>query len=80
MIGGTRCRVLACLSDTEWRPSTYIADTAGTTVSLAIYHLKRLEADGHAICRGAWGIREWCWVPGGYADLCLNSEANPVPM
>ncbi len=76
----TRCKVLAALSDMRWQKTREVAVLAGISPELAIFHLKRLEADGHAISRGGARTKEWCWEPGGYANQCLDSSAAQVSM
>jgi len=72
-MSSTRCRILAALSDLQWRRTRDVADLAGVSIELAVHHLKRLEDDGLAISRGSPRRREWCWEPGGYADQCLDT-------
>lgn len=75
----TRCKVLAVLSDTQWMRTKEIALRAGISPPLAVHHLNILEAQGHALSRGGHGcIKEWCWVPGGYANQCLQTEVAPI--
>ena len=63
---GTRWRVLACLSDMEWRTSRQIADRATLNTDLVCKHLNMLERDGLAVKRAAGCRQEWCWLPPEY--------------
>jgi predicted transcriptional regulator len=79
-MNGTRCRVLAALSDTRWLSTREIADTAQVSTELAIHHLKHLEGCGLAVRRGTRRLTEWCWVPGGYphSDLVYDADAATI--
>ena len=80
MIGSTRCRVLAALSDMRWQRTRVVAEAAGIGTDLAIHHLRNLERDGYALSRGSPRKQEWCWWPGGYGNQCSDSEVASVPM
>ena len=77
-MSSTRCRILAVLSDTEWRRTREVADLAGVSTPLAIDHLKRLERDGLAVSRGRPRLIEWRWVPGGWPHETLICDSADV--